>query len=123
MPRRPRPRRRNPGDPGTTPTPPQASSRVAPGTSALLATAPPAFSRVAPRTSALLACHPQHRRLPCLSPPAGFNTRLSYAYLLPNDDEAFEHFGSFVSRKIEEVLDEPAELLRPAEVGPVTMEE
>uniref|UniRef100_A0A453GAP2 THO complex subunit 2 N-terminal domain-containing protein n=1 Tax=Aegilops tauschii subsp. strangulata TaxID=200361 RepID=A0A453GAP2_AEGTS len=26
-----------------------------------------------------------------------------YAHLLPNDDEAFEHFGSFVSRKIDEV--------------------
>uniref|UniRef100_A0A453GQH6 THO complex subunit 2 N-terminal domain-containing protein n=1 Tax=Aegilops tauschii subsp. strangulata TaxID=200361 RepID=A0A453GQH6_AEGTS len=26
----------------------------------------------------------------------------SYAHLLPNDDEAFEHFGSFVSRKIDE---------------------
>uniref|UniRef100_M8C3P4 THO complex subunit 2 n=1 Tax=Aegilops tauschii TaxID=37682 RepID=M8C3P4_AEGTA len=25
-----------------------------------------------------------------------------YAHLLPNDDEAFEHFGSFVSRKIDE---------------------
>ena len=28
---------------------------------------------------------------------------LSYSHLLPNDDEAFEHFDSFISRRIDEV--------------------
>jgi hypothetical protein len=27
----------------------------------------------------------------------------SYSHLLPNDDEAFEHFDSFISRRIDEV--------------------
>ncbi|KAE8799398.1 THO complex subunit 2-like [Hordeum vulgare] len=30
------------------------------------------------------------------------DTLASYAHLLPNDNEAFEHFGFFVSRKIDE---------------------
>ncbi|KAI4975299.1 hypothetical protein ZWY2020_048906 [Hordeum vulgare] len=44
-----------------------------------------------PGTIGLLACRPRH-----LDPPH------PYAHLLPNDNEAFEHFGFFVSRKIDE---------------------